>query len=165
MIKIEVTQQQREILEEIVRHKSETKAQLLERSQIILFSINGMTVTQQSRRLGIQRPTVYLWQRAWKEHQEHLLEAEKRGVKRKDYKTLIIGVLSDKQRPGKPPKFSAEQIIQIIAISCEKPEDSGLSISHWTGKEIANQAKKRGIVESISASYVNALLKKRYPSS
>ena len=48
----------------------------------------------------------------------------------------------------------------MIALSCEKPEDYGRPITHWTPRELAEEAIKQGIVESISASYMAALLKK-----
>jgi hypothetical protein len=46
--------------------------------------------------------------------------------------------------------FAAEEIVQIIAIACEKPEDAGRPISHWTARELADEALKRRIVGRIS---------------
>jgi len=88
------------------------------------------------------------------------LIAEKNQMKCADFKALIIELLSDEPRPGKPARFSPEQISQILSIACEKPEDSGRPITHWTSQEIAFEAQKRGIVTSISDSYVRKLLKK-----
>jgi hypothetical protein len=51
-----------------------------------------------------------------------------------------------------------EQITQILALTCEPPERSGRPITHWTGPELADEARKRGIVESISAARVNRSL-------
>ncbi|MBV9603236.1 MAG: helix-turn-helix domain-containing protein [Chloroflexi bacterium] len=33
--------------------------------------------------------------------------------------------LADAPKPGAPPKFTPEQICQIIALACEKPADCG----------------------------------------
>jgi len=50
-------------------------------------------------------------------------------------------------------------VAQIISLACEKPEDSGLPVSHWTPPELAREAAKRGIVESISPRQVDRFLK------
>ena len=43
-------------------------------------------------------------------------------------------------------------------MACEPPEKSGSPITHWTAHELADEAQKRGIVASISASQVNRYL-------
>ena len=63
---------------------------------------------------------------------------------------FIIDSLRDKYRSGAPPTFRAQQVVQIVAIACEEPTASGYPISHWTPQDIAVEAIKRGIVESIS---------------
>jgi putative transposase len=67
--------------------------------------------------------------------------------------------LQDWPRSGSPGKFSAEQLVQLIALACEAPQDSGYPVSHWTPQEIAAEASKRGIVESISPRPVGRFLK------
>ena len=47
----------------------------------------------------------------------------------------------------------------MIALACEPPETSGRPITHWTGKELAEEAIARGIVDSISPSQVNRYLR------
>jgi putative transposase len=74
---------------------------------------------------------------------------------------VILGrLLSDAYRSGTPPKFSAEQVVQIIALACEAPLDSERPVSHWTPKEIAAEAMRRGIVKSISVQSVERFLKR-----
>jgi hypothetical protein len=51
-----------------------------------------------------------------------------------------------------------EQITAIIALACEAPADSDLPISHWTPPELAREAIKRGIADSISARQVDRFL-------
>jgi putative transposase len=45
-------------------------------------------------------------------------------------------------------------------MACEHPEESGRPISHWTGREIADEIKKRGIVDEISPRHAARLLKR-----
>jgi len=67
--------------------------------------------------------------------------------------------LSDLPRSGTPPKFTAEQLVQIMAVACEAPAESGRPVSHWTPPELADEVVKRQIVESISPSSVWRFLK------
>jgi hypothetical protein len=46
-----------------------------------------------------------------------------------------------------------------MALACEDPQASSLPISHWTPKELANEAIRRGIVSSISPRSVGRFLK------
>ena len=73
---------------------------------------------------------------------------------------LIEGVLSDKFRPGTKAKLSVEQITLIVALACELPASSGSPISHWTPRELTQEAVKRGIVEQISPRSVGRFLKR-----
>ena len=87
-----------------------------------------------------------------------LLAAEAAGATDPDLEKLIIGVLTDVTRSGAPPRFGAEQVAGIIALACELPADGGLPVSHWTPSELAREAAKRGIVESISPRQVDRFL-------
>ena len=68
--------------------------------------------------------------------------------------------LEDLPRPGAPSSLTADQICQIEQMACEKPEEAGRPISQWTGREIADEMVKRGIVEKISKRHASRLLKK-----
>lgn len=74
---------------------------------------------------------------------------------------MIEEVVTDELRSGAPVTFSAEQVTQIIAIACSDPLASGRPISHWSGKEIATEAVKRTIVETISTRSVSVFFKKK----
>jgi transposase len=67
--------------------------------------------------------------------------------------------LEDAPRSGRPPQFSPLQIVSIISIACEKPEACGRPISKWTPREVADEAIKRGIVDTISPSHVGDILR------
>jgi transposase len=78
---------------------------------------------------------------------------------------LIKRVLSDRARPGTTNYFSTEQVVQIVALACEKPQASGYPVSHWTPAELAAEAIKRGIVEKISPRSVGRFLKGSYSTA
>src|SRR5205809_2221987 len=69
--------------------------------------------------------------------------------------------LTDVPRPGKPSSITEVQRCQMATLACEAPEVAGRPISQWTGREIADEMVKRGIVPKISASYASQLVKKR----
>jgi transposase len=68
--------------------------------------------------------------------------------------------LQDLPRSGKPSAITADQMCQIIALACEKPEASERPISQWSAREIADEIMKRGIVASISPRHAARLLKR-----
>ena len=66
----------------------------------------------------------------------------------------------DAPRSGRPGDFTPEQIVQIIAIACEDPAAGAeRPISHWTPREVADEAVKRKIVARISVRTVGRFLK------
>ena len=71
--------------------------------------------------------------------------------------------LSDAPRSGAPARFTPEVICKIVALSCEDPEALDVRISHWSQSELARQAVRRGIVESISHGSVGRFLKRSGP--
>ncbi len=109
--------------------------------------MNNSKISQQ---LQLQRNQVRLWRQRWQLAKESLRKMEAEGNSDPALKEGIINVLSDKFRRGSNPKFTVEQIVQIIAIACEDPGQSERPVSHWTPKELADEAVKRGIVETIS---------------
>ena len=73
--------------------------------------------------------------------------------------------LADAPRSGSPATFTPEQICAVVAMTCEKPSESERPISHWSQREIADEAMRRGLVPSISQRSVGRFLKKRPTSS
>lgn len=66
--------------------------------------------------------------------------------------------MQDGERSGTPAKFSMEQVVELFALACSKPEDYARPISDWTARELAEEVVKQGIVESISPRHVGRLL-------
>ena len=58
--------------------------------------------------------------------------------------------LADAPRSGAPATYTPEQICAVIAMTCEKPSESERPISHWSQREIADEAIRRGLVSNIS---------------
>ena len=68
--------------------------------------------------------------------------------------------LQDLPRAGKPSAITTDQLCQITALACEKPEQSERPISQWSGREIADEIMQRGIVAQISPRHAARLLKR-----
>jgi putative transposase len=68
--------------------------------------------------------------------------------------------LTDAPRSGKPVRITDAQVCQIVALACEAPDQSGRPISQWTGREIAEEIQRRGIVAEISGRHAARLLKR-----
>jgi len=159
-VEIAVTPRQRVLLNRIARSKKAAQ-QLVERCRVVLLSAAGLHNEAQADELGVDRQRVRRWRHRWARAMASLLTAEAAGATDQDLEKLIIGVLTDVTRSGAPPRFSAEQVAGIIALACERPADSGLPVSHWTPSELAREAAKRGLVESISPRQVDRFLATR----
>lgn len=140
--------QEQEALTLITKRPRSEQQQVL-RARIVLAAAQGHTNAQIARELAINIDTARLWRDRWV------------GLAGIDHETLSIAErLHDAPRPGTPPKFTAEQRCQIVALACEAPQKAGRPISQWTGREIADELQARGIVEHISPRHASYLLKK-----
>jgi putative transposase len=108
--------------------------------------------------LGLGRKAVGLWRRRWRDSFAALL-AMQFTESRAEFKRAIIECLKDAPRSGSPGHFTCEQIVGLIGIACELPELSDRPVTTWTGRELADEAQKRGLVASISDSHVNRILR------
>jgi putative transposase len=125
-----------------------TPQKLAERARIVLLATTGLGVDETARRLGIWRKTASTWRRRWRDA---------------DATAGVAARLSDAPRSGAPATFTPEVICKIIALSCEDPEMLDVPISHWSQSELARQAIRRGIVDSISHGSVGRFLKRGGP--
>lgn len=129
------------------RHRREQQVVL--RARIILAAAQGFSNAHIAHELSVNVDTVRLWRDRWV------------GLQGIDLEMLSLAErLQDAPRPGVKPKFSTEQRCQIAALACEAPAKAGRPISQWTGREIADEMKARGIVEQISPRHAARLLKK-----
>jgi putative transposase len=151
--KVVLSNGERAELERLVRAHS-TGQQLAVRARIVLLAGDGWNNLQIARELGLDDETPGHWRRRWLQFAEVPVE-DLRVAKR----------LADAPKPGAPPKFSPEQICQIIALACEKPAACERPISHWSQSELADEIMRRGIVPSISPRHAGRLLKRGRPQA
>lgn len=159
-VTVKLTKRQKQVLERVARTKLAPQ-QLAERCRIVLMSAEGRENADQADELGVDRQRVRRWRHRWAKAKVVLAAAEKEAATDKDLEKLIIDVLADEERSGAPPKFTAEQVAVIIALACEPPAESGLPVSHWTPPELAREAIKRKVVDSISPRQVDRFLARR----
>ncbi len=151
-----MTETQRAALEQITRRDKSPQA-LVTRARLIVLAAEGARNQHIADELGLHVQTVSYWRGRWLEAAEGLARAE---TDEKLFWKLLHQALSDRQRSGAPITFTAEQVCQIVALSCEPPEDSGRPVTHWTPKELAQETIKRGIVAKISPRSVGRFLKR-----
>jgi len=156
-VEVAVSVKQRRILEALVRASSSSQ-QLAERCRIVLMAADGGFNEHIAIELDVDYQRVRRWRKRWDGASALLTEAEHEGATEKDLREMIVSALSDGYRCGAPAKFSAEQVTAVIALACEPPSDSGLPISHWTPAELAREAIRRGIVQSVSPRQVDRFL-------
>lgn len=156
-VSIEVTERQQAILEEIVRRTTSIQ-RLVTRARIILKAAAGERNQHIADDLKVHVRRARRWRDRWRENSERLVEMEAE-VSDKELRKVIEELLADEPRSGVRPTFSAEQVVHIVAIACEEPGQSGRPVTRWTPKELADEAIKRGIVESISPRTVGRFLK------
>ena len=154
---IKLTTCQRAELERITR-KANSKQIHVTRARIVLLADNGLNNQQIADRLEGHRKTARKWRNRWANEVENLTAVEAEADE-KELGQYVLGLLGDRFRSGTPGKFTAEQICQIVAISCEKPEEYDRPVTHWTPVELANEAVKQGIVKSISTRHAGRFLK------
>ena len=145
---IELTADDRRELETLVRRHT-TAQQIALRGRIVLAAADGYNNAQIARDLVVSVPTVRRWRERWL-----VLQC----IPRSDLD--LVERLTDVPRPGRPLQISDAQVCQIVRIGCEAPAASGRPITEWTGREIADEAVRRKIVERISPRHAARLLKR-----
>jgi len=110
---------------------------------------DGATNQEIADRLGIYNPEVTTWTKRWIDRALEPLEDR----------------LADLPRSGRADTITAEQWCQIVALACEPPEQHGRAISHWTSRELAEEAVKQGILEHLSPGHLRKVLKKNAATS
>jgi len=146
--RIELTAVERQELARVVGAHS-TAQQVAVRARIVLLAAAGFTNAAVGRQIGVSREAVRLWRDRWVGLQAVALA-----------ELSMEDRLADAPRPGAPARIAAEQVCAIIALACEAPEQSGRPISQWTGREIAEEIIRRGIVATISTRHAARLLKR-----
>ncbi len=126
-----------------------TPQQVAVRARIILAAAGGQNNSQIARQVGADVATVRRWRGRW---------LGLRAVPLADLR--VAERLDDAPRPGGPCRITAEQVCRITALACEAPQAAARPISQWTGREIAEEVRKRGIVAALSPRHASRLLKR-----
>ncbi|MBA3533607.1 MAG: helix-turn-helix domain-containing protein [Ardenticatenales bacterium] len=113
---------------------------LRHRARVILLSSQGYRVPEISPMVSAHPTNLRKW----------IHRFNQRGPK---------GLISPRSG-GPPPRFTEDQKKRLISLAQQRPRDLGLQFSRWTLHKLAEQAVKRGIVDSISHEYVRQILKK-----
>ena len=159
-----LSDRQQTILKQIVRCTTNPH-RLVRRAQLLLAAAAGTSNTQISQQLQLDRGQVRLWRTRWLAAASLLAQAVAEGVSDQQLKAIITKVLSDEPRWGTPKFFSVEIVVQIVALACESPQESERPVSHWSARELASEAVKRGIVEKVSPRSVGRFLKGGYSTT
>ena len=138
---------ERQALGKLVQAHS-TEQIVAQRARIILAASTGLNNAQIAREVHLSIDMVRQWRGRWLVLQPIPLT-----------ELTVDDRLQDLPRSGTPARINADQVCQITALACEKPELSGRPITHWTGREVADEIIKRGIVDHISPRHAARLLK------
>jgi putative transposase len=145
---VALTSEEQQELDRLVRAHT-TPQHLALRARIILLAAAGLNNVQVGHQVGVSREAVRLWRDRWVALQPVPLE-----------ELSVADRLADAPRPGAPVRIGAEQVCAIVALTCEAPTLSERPISQWTGREIADEIIRRGIVDAISPRHAARLVKR-----
>ncbi|MEV0538144.1 IS630 family transposase [Kitasatospora sp. NPDC050463] len=108
------------------------------RAHVVLHAARGRSNARIARETGLHVDTVRTWRGRFAEEG--------------------MAGLADRQRPGRPPSFTALQAAQVKALACQLPAETGAPLSRWSCPELAREAMQRGIAPAVSASTVRRWL-------
>ena len=140
---IELSAADRAALEQRARAYTAPHHQVV-RAKIVLLAADGWENTVIAARLDIAAQLVSKW--------------------RKRFFEEGLDGLKDRRGPAGRGLFPPVAVVQVKALACELPAESGVPLSRWSAPELAVEAVARGVVERISASTVRRWLA-RTPSS
>ena len=146
-------------LERLSRRHSAARRRV-ERARIILLAAENQSVQTIATTLHVCANTVRKWigRYSHKPPQTPPSESSKAAPTTAPPAPPPLRWLADAPRSGRPDTFTAEQTCALIALACEKPEDHGRPITHWTARELKDQAVQQAIVPGISVRQVTRLL-------
>lgn len=155
--KVYCSEKQLALLDQIIK-STRSESRLVQRAQVIWMAFHGQRNFEIALHVGLHVGQVGIWRRRWQQSFDALVAIECRETQAQLMRS-IEDVLTDAPRSGRPHKFTPEQVTQIMAVACEDPAQSGRPISLWTRREIADEVIKRKIVDRISISHVDRLLR------
>ncbi len=145
---VNLSEAERQGLEKLIK-RHQVGQQIALRARIVLATAGGLKNKEIAQTYHVTLDTVRLWRNRWVKLQDISLDD-----------LSLEDRLADAPRPGAPARITADQRCRIEALACEKPEEADRPITHWTAREIADELKKRKIVENISPRHAARLLKR-----
>ena len=145
---VNLTDVERYGLEKLIK-RHQIGQQIALRARIVLAAAQGRKNKEIAQTYNVTLDTVRLWRNRWVKLQDISLDD-----------LSLTDRLQDAPRPGAPARISTDQRCRIEALACERPEESDRPITHWTAREIADEVKKRKIVDHISPRHAARLLKR-----
>lgn len=112
---IELSNEEREQLEEVVRRRRVAKADV-QRARVVLLSAGGVAGNEIARRVGLSEPTVVKWRQRFLRHR-------------------CLG-LSERPRSGAPRRVSDAQVEEIIRKTLESTPSAA---THWSTRAMAQR--------------------------
>ena len=145
--------------------KREISVSLQRRAKIIdLYYHKDKRKSSIKREISITMTSVLRWLSRWSSKEEirnewytWYVEGE---IKETEYSDLLLSLLRDSPRTGKPKKFKEGQVEKIVGLATTDPISLGLPFSRWSEALLKLELEKRGIVESISTAQIGRFLKK-----
>nr|WP_234011995.1 helix-turn-helix domain-containing protein [Streptomyces sp. SID4923] len=62
--------------------------------------------------------------------------------------------MSDRDRSGRPPSYTALQVAEAKARACRLPAETGVPLARWSCPDLARELAARDITGPVSASTV-----------
>lgn len=144
-------------LQEITRSRLHGIA-VIQRANCILLAHQNRKFVEIAPLVELSAKAVGRWVRRFADSVAAVRHVEATGTKAA-LTRQVLDCLRDAPRSGRPQCFSPAQVASVISIACEDPQASGRPVTSWTAREIADEAVKRGVVNSISVTQVQRFLK------
>jgi len=141
---VNLAEEEQIVLEQIVKNPT-TAQQVVRRARIILLAGAGIKHQEIAKQLATRPNVITHWTKHWSDRVNDPIEIR----------------LQDSQRSGRRTTIKPSQVCELVALACETPYAHGRPTTHWTHRELADEAISQGIVETISASQVGRILKKK----
>jgi transposase len=108
----------------------------VQRARLILYAADGASNAETTRRLDMSAKSVGRWRRRF-------------------CKERLEG-LKDKQRTGRPSRFSPEEVTEVKAVACEPPGE-GVPLSRRSAADVHRLVIERGITDGSRSTIVRWL--------
>jgi transposase len=118
-------------------HKTEYRLRM--RAQVVLHAARGRSNARIARETGLRLDTVRCW--------------------RGRFAAQGLAGLTDRDRSGRPPSYTALQVAGAKALACRLPAETGVPLARWSCPELAAELAARGITGPVSASTVRRWLR------